>query len=204
MIRPIRPIRPIRLIRLIRPIFLGLLLAGCDAGDRTPAEPPAPATASPIEVPRFMRVPSYPWGADQAGSCMHAACQNLLYAHGQQPLADYWYDNFGGPAGIAEVAEIARALGLDCRYTLSGDERFLDWCSEKALGAAIYWQADRPGDHAITFCGYDGDGKAVLLGTINRRITRMPKAKFLATWCACGGKALTFVYPRPGDASSDL
>ena len=51
---------------------------------------------------------------------------------------------------------------------------------------------DEPGDHAIVFCGYDGQ-EAVLLGVNRPVLTSMPKSEFLRRWHFCGGVAFTIL-----------
>jgi hypothetical protein len=81
----------------------------------------------------------------------------------------------------------------------NGDPAWLDWASRTRRGAAIHWQG---GIHAITFLGYDADGKAVLCDNNSpEREQRMPREQFLNEWRRAGGAAITALGtpgpPRP-------
>ena len=185
------------LVASVTAIAAGCLLALFEpVGEETPGDRPPAITplgpAEPIVVADPVR--NYLSGSrrHQYGSCLHAAVQDLLRWRGFDAQADYWRSHFGGPANVPDVARIADQLGLRHAETESGDEAFLEWCSAHRLGAAIYWQADTPHDHAVVFCGYDG-AEAVLLGTNRPVVTRLPKDEFLRTWHRCDGGAFTIL-----------
>ncbi len=163
------------------------------------AEPvfnPAAPVAAPINAPIAVDEPVQNYtgrcGRRLYGSCFHAAAQDLLRWQGLKDKADYWRAHWAGPATMGDIAEIATELGLGHEETEEGDERFLQYCTDNRLGAAIGWQVDQPGDHAIVFCGFD-QNEAVLLGVNRPEVTRMDKSEFLARWQRCGGFAITIL-----------
>jgi len=164
----------------------------------SPGECPSQSARVPVAVPSPIDVASparnYPIGVgrNRSWSCLHAAVQDLLRWRGMDRQADYWRSHFGGGANVCDVAAIADQLGLRHAETETGDESFLDFCATNRLGAAIYWEVQKPHDHAIVFCGYDGP-YAVLLGTNRPVITRMPKSDFLRRWHECDGGAFTIL-----------
>ena len=165
-----------------------------DSGTANPASPVADRSSVPAPIDVANPVHNYMSGRGrhQSGSCLHAAVEDLLRWDGLDQKADYWRSHFGGAANLVTVVRIADGLGLRHSETSGGDEEFLDYCTANQLGAAIYWEVDEPGDHAIVFCGFDGPD-AVLLGT-NRPVTsRMPRTEFLARWRNCGGCAFTIL-----------
>jgi hypothetical protein len=178
--------------------FYALLLQRLGVFDDPAADTPirAPILLPSLPLPIHVEnpVPNYMHGVGRhmSGSCLHAAVQDLLRWRGMDAQADYWHAHFGGGATLGDVSAIADKLGLKHAQTDNGGEGFLDDCAGRRLGAAIYWEADSPGDHAIVFCGYEGP-EAVLLGTNRPVVTRMDKAKFLAIWHACGGGAFTIL-----------
>jgi hypothetical protein len=182
-----------------------LLLAGCEPieiGLGDDASPPAATRASAagerrrpppgvlaIDLPAAMRVYNY-----GGGSCLHAAWEDALLWQHQERVASHWRHNHGGPARVEDIARLADLLGLDYAYTDSGNVAFLEWCSRTRRGAAIHWIR---GTHAILFCGFEGD-QAILIGTNDPAITRMPRESFLKEWVAAGGCAITPLYsPTP-------
>ena len=171
---------------------LAAWLAACDGegpGQRgAAADCPVPAEPAPIAIAD----PVENYMLHRHGSCLHAAVQDLLRWRGMDVESRYWRSHYGGGAGVADVVAIADRLHLHHAETQSGDVEFLERCARQRLGAAIYWQVRRPGDHAIVFCGYE-DGQAVLLGVNRPEISRMPKDEFLGRWQACGGGAFTIL-----------
>ncbi len=160
------------------------------------ALPSAVPIALPIDVARPTTNYMHREGRQLHGSCLHAAVIDLLRWRGYDDQADYWRNHFGGGANVPEVVEIAERLHLRHAETEVGDESFLEYCSAHRLGAAIYWEADAPHDHAVVFCGYEagsGGQFAVLLGTNRPVVTRMPKAEFLRVWHRCDGGAFTIL-----------
>ncbi len=190
-----RVLWPVLLLPMLVAGYVLALLSCCDgpAGDRPPAVLPLPAPL-PLPIDVIHPVRNYMSGPrwHQNGSCLHAAVQDLLRWQGLDATADYWRAHFGGPADLEDVMRIADSLGLKHAETDAGDEQFLAYCTAHRLGAAIYWEVDRPGDHAIVFCGFDRD-EAVLLGTNRPETTRMPKSEFLRCWRDCGGGAFTIL-----------
>ena len=175
-------------------VLLALAFASGEpaAETRAPIAAVDPSPPAPISVhnPANNYMSGKPW--HKTGSCLHAAVQDLLRWQGLDSHAEYWRQHFGGAASLQTVVDIADQLGLKHAQTDAGDEAFLDHVTAKRLGAAIYWMVDEPGDHAIVFCGFEGD-EAVLLG-VNRPVTSvMPKTEFLRRWHQCGGVAFTIL-----------
>jgi hypothetical protein len=159
---------------------------------------PSPATSPyksvpPLDLPVSLRSSNY-----GGGSCLHAAFQDVLRWQHQERLAAYWRSNYGGGAGIEDIAGICNRLGLQFAYTTGGDAAFLEWASRTRRGAAIYWGG---GAHAITFCGFVGNEAVVVDNNSPNRVQRMSRERFLSQWRASGGRAVTAVYsptpPRP-------
>ena len=169
-----------------------LAVSGVDHPTAPPPIVDRPTAPSPISVPDPIENYLYRVGWQRYGSCLHAAVEDLLIAQGRRDVAAYWKSHYGGPATLSTVTRIADTLHLKHAETAAGDERFLEYCTAHRLGAAIYWQCDEPGDHAIVFCGFAAD-QAVLLGTNRPQVTRMPRQEFLARWRACGGGAFTIL-----------
>jgi hypothetical protein len=166
-----------------------LFCSGCEEQSEAKTDLPAVTVIPPpIDVPRPVRN----YLCHRRGSCLHAAVQDLLRWRGLTAEADYWRAHFGGPANVQDVAAIADKLGLRHSEIENGDEAFLEFVTLNQLGAAIYWQVDRPHDHAIVFCGFDR-GDAVLLGVNRPELVRMPKAEFLRRWRECDGGAFTIL-----------
>jgi len=102
-----------------------------------------------------------------------------------------WRSSFSGPAYVQDIARCAEKLGIRYAMTTSGDEAFLDWCSDTRRGCAINCYDA----HAVTFCGWDAEDNAVILDNRNTsKFYRYPRKKFLAMWRAQGGTAITAVY----------
>jgi hypothetical protein len=190
--------------------LLLLLLSGCelqidygDVGNGSPslatiAGPDVSAcpfkAAAPVEIPLPYRAHNY-----AGGSCMWASLETVLRSQGQKAIADWCRQNHSGAAGVWDCCRVADSIGLPYAATKNGDAEFLEWCSRTRRAAAIHWSN---GAHAVTFCGYNMLGEAVLVD--NNRVEqyeRIPKAAFLAQWRASGGLAFTTVYwsppPRP-------
>lgn len=176
---------------------------GCPDGRPCPTDRPCTDVASPyklvppVDLPVELREPNY-----AGGSCMYAAFCDVLRWQGLFDVADEVRREHRGGQVITGLARICDARGLRFAYTADGDEAFLDWCSRTRRGAVIHWRVHSCSDHAITFCGYDDAGNAVLIdNNATKRDKRMPKAAFLIEWARNGGKALTVVYdpypPRP-------
>jgi len=188
----------------MRAIFssLLLLLCGCELqigdsppvaveGIRGPDSSLCPwKNLPPVEIPQAFRDANY-----GGGSCMWASFCTTLRIEGQNAAADWVRHNYSGAAGIEDCARVADGLGLDYAYTNQGDTDFLEWCSRTRRPAAIHWAG---GSHAVTFCGYNALGEAVLIDNNHtERYERISKAAFLAEWRNSGGRAITCVYWSP-------
>lgn len=140
----------------------------------------------PMDLPTAFRQSNY-----AGGSCMYAALISVLRWQERYADADKMRQSYSGAEGVDGMVGVCSAMRLRFAYTAQGDTAFLDWCSRTRRGAAIhYWP-----NHAVTFCGYDADGKAVLLdNNAVGRYTRIPRAQFLMAWRGYGGRALTVVY----------
>lgn len=144
---------------------------------------------APMDLPIELRCENY-----AGGSCSHAALISVLRWQGLDAIADQWRKTYAGAAGVTDLARHAETLKLRYAYTTRGDEAFLQWASDTRRGAAIHYFPN----HAITFCGYDASGQAVLLD--NNRVQsyiRVPKGEFVRAWKSYGGCALTVVYQPP-------
>lgn len=159
------------------------------------AEPVAIPAPEPINVPDPVENYLGRRGRHLYGSCFHAAMQDLLRWQGLDERADYWRRHFDGPATLDDIRGIADCLALRHAETEDGNEDFLEYCTQGRLGAAIGWEVDEPGDHAIVFCGFDGR-EAVLLGVNRPETTRMERGEFLRRWRRCGGFAITILPPE--------
>jgi len=177
-------------------ILLGLLLcfAG-SAGGPSIAEPPFALRHARYLAPSGL------------GSCGYCAAQDLLAFHGRQDLAARVRQHYAGPVWItpgnhSSLADVAKALGVACDYTASGDVAWLQRVSDEGRGAVIAWPASddygrpRYDCHAITFVGFDGEGYAWLIDNNSPWLFgRIGRAEFLATWSLAGGEAFTFNLP---------
>jgi hypothetical protein len=185
-------------------LCLCLLAAGCELQVGQPAAiatlaQPATAdcpfkTVAPVEIPPAYREANY-----GSGSCMWASFETVLRSQGQIAIAAWCRENCGGAAGVQDCARVADAAGLRYAICTNADEQFLQWCSRTRRAAAIHWS---DGEHAVTFCGYNLAGEAMLIDNNHtERYERIPKAAFLAQWRASGGYAFTVLYwsppPRP-------
>jgi hypothetical protein len=182
------------LLAMILLVLACALLAGCDQA----APPVMPLPAEPLDI-----APADRHGNYAHGSCLWAACEDVLVLQGRPDEAAYWRAHYSGAATIppgspiASVVEAARARGLLYTCTAVGDADFLDYCDRLRLGAAIYWtqptrRRTAAGNHAITFVRWDGD-RAVLID--NNRPSRellMPRDELLAKWRAAGGGGFSF------------
>lgn len=130
-------------------------------------------------------------------SCYHAAMIDALRAQDQHAMADWWRKTQGGGAYTSTMLQIADKAGVRYATTLDGDAEFLQWCSNTRRAAAILWQVDRPGDHAITFLGYIDWEAALVDNRDPHTVFRLPKDEFLAKWRRCGGDAIAPVYSPP-------
>jgi hypothetical protein len=148
-----------------------------------------------VDLPVVFRQAIY-----QRGSCMWASMITALHRQGLHSEARYWRETYWGGCAVSGVVPVAEARGLRYAYTLRGDEAFLAWASRTRRGAALHWEIDRPGDHAVFFYGYDDSGRTALVIDNNSpsRVLRIPRERFLATWKRSGGQAITPVYsPLP-------
>jgi len=170
----------------------------CDGATSTPTPYvhgtcPYPA-GPPMDLPRELRQSNY-----AGGSCMHASLISVLRWQGKHETAAWWRANYGGAAGVWDLARICRGRDFRFAWTTSGDAAFLQWCSDTRRGAAIHYFTG----HAVTFCGYkkDAAGREVAVLLDNNRTgvyVRVPKAQFISPWRVYGGNALTVVYsPTP-------
>lgn len=144
---------------------------------------------APMDLPVELRCQNY-----AGGSCCHASLISVLRWQGLDEIADKWRKTWSGAAGVTDLARHAETLKLRYAYTTRGDESFLQWVSDTRRGAAIHYYPN----HAITFCGYDVQGRAVLLD--NNRTQKyifVPKQEFVRAWKGYGGCALTVVYDPP-------
>lgn len=187
------------------------LIAGCDApkaprcpdcprGEAWPAglrwaepgENPYRAVP-PMDLPVELRTANY-----GGGSCLYAALESVLRWQGRFAEAAWLRSNYSGAQSVDGLGPLCDRHGLRVAFTVEGDAGFLEWCSRTRRGAAIHFYTA----HAVTFCGYDSVGRAVLLdNNAVDHYTRIPKDRFLVSWRGYGGRALTVVYepagPRP-------
>jgi CheY-like chemotaxis protein len=177
-----------------------VLVLGCEGPASTrPIRPPAGLVAPyqdvpPVDLPVEMR--QHNWGS---GSCMYAAFIPLLRWGGREDAAAWVRHSFEGDAGILRIAAIMSDLGIACEFTTDGDEAFLQWASDRRLGAAIYWS---DGWHAITFCGFVGQRAVLIDDNFPERAFTMDRREFLKQWRShtrwtSGGCAITPLLAPP-------
>lgn len=187
-------------VLLISPFVI--CLCGCEPleirPDAPPARPPADDRACPDCCPyesvelwepaRTHRQPN--WGP----SCVHASMVSALRQQGQFTLADWWRRNHYGGCSARSLLHYAKRAGLDYAYTF-GDAAFLDWCHRTHRWAVVFYYKN----HAVTFCGWDRNGAAILLDNNHiDRFRRVPRAEFLRRWQReFGGFACAPVYGVP-------
>jgi hypothetical protein len=189
--------------KLISLLFCLLLAAGCDDPQRGPGDCPdgkCPyAAVPPMDLPVEMRQANY-----GGGSCMWASTISVLMHQRQYEAAERLRQH-AGAASVETVAAVLDRMGLLFAYTNTGDESFLQWCSDTRRGAAIHYYPQ----HAITFCGYartpggfpELEWAVLIDNNMPRLDIRVEKRRFLDAWRDYGGRALTVVYtptpPRP-------
>jgi hypothetical protein len=179
--------------------LLALAPAGCEEAAPQALAAPDPrsleggpfADVPPVDLPVEIRQKN--WGP----SCMYASFVPLLRWGGRPDVAAWVRANYSGGAGIEQIAAAMQAAGVPCEEDLAGDEDFLQWASDRRLGAAIFWDG---GTHAITFLGFVGqhDDTAVLLDdNFPERPYSMERRAFVAKWRASLGRAITPLLTPP-------
>jgi hypothetical protein len=176
------------------------------------AGPTNPYAAVPaVDLPPEMRQDNYTYkdSPRAPGSCLWAACIDLLVWQGNETEAAWWRANcYGGariPADSAAPSAVAVAhkRGLHVAWTDTGDVAFLDWCSTSRRGAAITWHVPcrlghyHAGNHAVTFIGFVAGDALWIDNRDPEKYRHMPRDEFVVNWQRCGGAALTFLDGTP-------
>jgi hypothetical protein len=169
------------------------------------------AAVPAVDLPPEMRQDNYTYkdSPRAPGSCLWAACIDLLVWQGNETEAAWWRANcYGGariPADstIPSVVTKAHKRGLRIAWTDTGDVAFLDWCSTSRRGAAITWHVPcrfghyHAGNHAVTFVGFVAGDAMWIDNRHTEKYERMPRDEFVVNWQRCGGAALTFLDGTP-------
>lgn len=145
-----------------------------------------------MNLPRELR--EWNWGG---GSCVHASTVMELRWQGQFELANLWRRKYSGGESSSGLRGKLDREGVPYSFTGRGDDSFLQYCSDRRLGAVIFYYPS----HSICFCGFstrDGQSFALLLD--NNRIDQfieVPRDTFVDHWRGYGGFALATLFEPP-------
>lgn len=192
---------------MFRFICLLLLVAascGCEPSKKVYPLPIPKIEAPAVNLPVGMRQENWRGKLGQ-GSCVYASLINharwlnmpefatlIRQTRGDGEYAERlmrwldtveWRDDFG-----------VRRTGIDYRYTLKANPKFLDWCTEQRVGCILWWKPS----HCCTFLGWVEDNKgnkfaAILDNNSINKIEYTPYSQFLNLWAGYGGFGLALL-----------
>ena len=124
------------------------------------------------------------------GSCVYRSGQTVLSAIGKDKDAAWMQENYSGGSSCETLEGVWKRRGYKTRATYSCDMKFLQWCVDHRLPAAIEYF----GGHCVTFVYMDKRWVGLLDNNGPReRIRWIPRREFEREWCGYGGNACTIV-----------
>ncbi len=130
-------------------------------------------------------------------SCLHAAMITMLRWQGLNAQAKWWRHSFRGGESHQAASKKLELAKIRYKATYKSNINVLEYASDRKLGAVIDW-GENGGHHAVFFCGFNGRFAAMINPNTNKLHT-YDKARFVAYWKQCGGRALVTLYSRKGE-----
>lgn len=132
------------------------------------------------------------WRNYNHGSCVYASGETVLSACGQDGAAKWMRENYSGGSSCSTLEKVWQRKGFKTKATYSCDMKFLQWCVDHRVPAAIEYF----GGHCVTFVGMDKQWVYLLDNNGPREKLRpIPRKEFEGRggWSGYGGNACTIV-----------
>lgn len=156
-----------------------------------------------VNLPKELRQENWQGGADSSGSCCHASLVSLLRWQGKLRIAKSWRKSHGGGEFSFTMRRQLDTAGVRYAWTVSGDERFLEWALATRRGACIKYMSDpdenmqlTPGRsyHMVNVVHLTDKMVGILDNNDISKLKWMKRDEFMENWKASQGWAFTPVY----------